>query len=248
MREFWNEAAAPGRHPQDVEMMDLHPDRFVHWNLDEANDNADNLPGSNVLHVGLHPQPFIGNITDPLIFVLHGNPGLSFRDYTDEFENHGHAAACVQNLQNAELGFFPLGEMSAGTGAAQYWLSAFDEAIAALAEAKDIGIDESRDIFRCNIGLIESCAYHSKRTPDRWTDTLPSSRLAREYVHDVVFPRGRHGDSLVFIWRRVGHDDYWGRGDAHPNIMVRAARMAQSGRIFRNERMAIVNFLAAHLD
>ena len=248
MREFWQGAAAPGAHPQDIAVMRQHPNLYIDWNLNEAQRNAVNLPQPNVLHVGLHPQPFIGNIADPLIFILHGNPGFSIQDYSDEFENPNHAAACIQNLQNAEFGFFPLGEASVGTGAADYWLNAFDDAITALADSRNISIDESRGIFRQNVGLIESCAYHSKGVPGLWTDDLPSSRLARQYVREVVFPRARRGDSFVFIWRRVGHDNYWGSGDTHPNIMVRAARAAQNPNIFLNERMAIVSFLDARVD
>lgn len=248
MREFWQGAAAPGAHPQDIEMMQQHPNLYVDWNLEEARANAVNLPGPSVLHVGLHPQPFIGNIENPLIFILHGNPGFSIQDYNDEFENPNHRAACVQNLQNANLGFFPLGEASDSTGAAAYWLNAFHHAMKALADRRNIPIDASRDIFRQNVGLIESCAYHSKGAPGLWTDDLPSSRVAREYVREVVFPRARCGDSFVFIWRRVGRDDYWGSGDAHPNIMVRATRAAQNPNIFLNERQAIVNFLDAHVN
>lgn len=247
MREFWQGVVATGAHPQDIVLLQQRPNLYIDWNLNEAQHNAGNPPPPNVLHVGLHPQPFIGNIADPLIFILHGNPGFSIRDYSDEFENPTHAAACIQNLQNADLGFFPLGNASLGTGAADYWLNAFSGAITALANSRNISIDDSRDIIRRNVGLIESCAYHSNITPGRWTDDLPSSRLAREYVCEVVLPRAKRGDSLVFIWRRVGRDDYWRRGDTHPNIMVRASRAAQSRNLLRSEQAAIVNFLDAHV-
>lgn len=243
MRGFWQGVNAPGPHPADGEVLQGHPDGYVDWGLEQAQANVGNPPAPGTLHVGLHPQPFIGNIEDPLIFILHGNPGFSFVDYDDEFGNEGHAAACLQNLQNADLGFFPLGTASAGTGAARYWHNAFRGAIHDLAEMRNITAEEAREIFRENVGLIESCAYHSKKTPGLWRDNLPSSGIAREYVQDVVFPRARLGESLVFVWRRVGNDDYWGRGDAHPNIMVRARRAAQNPNILANERGAIVGFL-----
>jgi len=79
MREVWQQAPAYGMHPQDLDWVQhdarRYAHRYVNWNPGEALAHAANLPEDNVLQVALHPQPFIGNIETPLVFILHGNPG-----------------------------------------------------------------------------------------------------------------------------------------------------------------------------
>jgi hypothetical protein len=233
-------------HPEDLEMVQRNPRRFanryVDWNLIEAVEHAATLPDRGVLHVGLHPQPFVGNIVTPLIYILHGNPGFAPHDYHDELANNEHAAACECNLRNADRGFFPLGEASAGTGAAKYWQNALAKAISDLAGLRDISISAARNLFQQYVCVIESCAYHSAGVPGTWVDTLPSSQVARRYAQDVAISRARRGDSLVFIWRRL---KYWAIGEGHGNIVVRHPNAAQNRHIFLPERTAIVNFIHA---
>jgi len=236
-------------HPEDLEMVQRHPRRFanryVDWNLIEAVAHAANLPGRGVLHVGLHPQPFVGNIATPLIYILHGNPGFALHDYHDEFTNNAHAAACECNLRNADGGFFPLAETSANTGAANYWQNAFAKAISDLARLRDTSIDAARNLFQQHVCVVESCAYHSSGVPGTWVDALPSSQAARRYAKDVAISRALRGDSLVFVWRRAEH---WAIGENHENIIVRHPISAQSRHIFLRERTAIVNFIHARAE
>jgi hypothetical protein len=250
MREYWQPADDHGMHPSDVEFLREHSPRFERfykdWDLATALRHTASLPPSRVLHVGLHPQPFLGNIQTPLIQILHGNPGFSFHDYYDEFMNSQHAAACAQNLRNADLGFFPLDEMANTSGAQNYWLRAFKRTIADLSAARGIDPSAARQILKEHVGLIESCAYHSTNTPGEWTDLLPSSVKARERAQ-LALNRARNGQSLVIVWRRVGANNYWQIEAPHPNIMIRTAQDARSSRILPSESAAIVQFLRTHL-
>jgi len=246
MRDFWQAAPAYGMHPQDLAMVRAEPSKYAHryvdWNQQEA--AANTLPGVQILHVGLHPQPFIGDTETALVFIVHGNPGFSPQDYQDEFANPAHAETCAANLRGAQGGFFPLGPASAGSGAANYWLRVFGKPINELARLRGIAPEDARQLIIRHVAVIESCAYHSGRTPGPWTDELPSSRAAVQHVRQVVLPRARRGESLVIVWRRGA--PYWGTGDRNPNIQVRSSHEAQCPTLLARERPLIVNFLNQH--
>jgi hypothetical protein len=216
--------------------------KCVNWNLRAAMQHAANLPSPITLHVGLHPQPFIGNVESALILILLGNPGFDFRDYYDEFVNKRHSSYCARNLRNDCLGFFPLHDMAPASGASYYWRRAFFKTIKAIGASRGINEPAARELLRKHVGLIESCAYHSGKTPGLWTDELPSSRTARLQAQRA-FTRARNGDSLVIVWRRVGKDDYWKPGRPHRNILCRNEKQAQNKHILASETKAIVKFL-----
>ena len=50
------------------------------------------------------------------------------------------------------------------------------------------------------VTLIEAGAYHSKKFPGDWCEDLPSSRVARKFVHQVLVPKAQRGEALLFVW------------------------------------------------
>jgi hypothetical protein len=56
-------------------------------------------PGDTRLHLGLLPQPFIGNLQRASIYVLSLNPGLDPTDYFGEYEVQEYRNALLANLK-----------------------------------------------------------------------------------------------------------------------------------------------------
>ena len=59
-------------------------------------------PGDNRLHLGLVPQPFIGDLRRASIFVLLLNPGLSPSDYYGEYQVPSFRRALLANLSGLD--------------------------------------------------------------------------------------------------------------------------------------------------
>lgn len=241
--DFWSRGCDRGVHPDDAEH--LRRDGILTWSALDAKDHAENFDNEThlrrKLHVNLFPQPFIGNIADSHVYILYGNPGFAPQDYEDELNNAGHQTACNANLQGRGHGFFPLRIASENTGVSNYWRPRLRSLAVALSTSLNISKKDAAKIIINYVSLIEAGAYHSKSHPGHWADSLPSSNVARQFVHEVLVPKAQSGEIVVLVWRRAS---FWGVAPSGKNVMMRDASNARQSYLLSHEQKFIVDHLA----
>jgi hypothetical protein len=246
LRAFWSQAVPCGVHPDDEPMIPAY--RQLDWSPEEAALHAATFMPETRLHRKIHTrlfaQPFIGDLDSSYVYILYGNPGFNPADYNDEFRNHSHAEACSSNFRDGALGFFPLLAPSRGTSVANYWTARLRKLIDDLAGRLGISIHCATRIVCRRVSLIQSCAYHSKSSPGRWIDCLPSSRVARQYVQAELLPKARRREALLFVWRRAS---FWRLPMGSVGVLLRPPTKARIRDIFMPERQQIVTFLAKRM-
>lgn len=241
--DFWSVHTQPGMHPQDRTSID--PASCLHLATQESvcevgpplEDNRG--PFRQMLHTGLHPQPFIGNVRDASAYILFGNPGFSLQDYQDEFGNPSYAALCASTLSGDYRGFAPLDELSKGTGANRYWEACLKQLIEEVGKELDVNLPRARQWVAANLAVIEAGAYHSLRFPRKGFRVQPSAVAAQDFVSNYVLPRAANGECAVFVWRSA---DFWAVGEA-PGTLTRQKHLARFRHLSKGER----DFLKAKL-
>ena len=258
--KFWSDHATYGFHPDDIPY--IPNDLILDWSIDDALAHRDafennlklfkkdpklykkNAKLHRMLHVNLFPYPFVGNIEHASVVILFGNPGFAPTDYLDEHCNPTHMQACIDNISGRAKSFFVLERDSKGTGGYDYWRPRFKTLVGELANELSIKRNEAFRIATRNIALIEAGAYHSKSNPGQWLDNLPSSQIAREFVHQKLLPRAREREILIFVWRRASH---WDIQSKLPGVIVRPTNQARLSHLNEKERTAIVKQIRDNL-
>jgi hypothetical protein len=186
------------------------PDTVIHRSWREALDAPDfAAPGDTRFHLGLLPQPFLGDLLRAEVYVLLLNPGLGPGDYFGEYEVPEYREALLANHRQSPsdgpIPFLFLDDRFAWSGGFRYWNKKLGGVIAELAGDWEVPFAEARSRLAKSIACIELCPYHSARfkPPSRWIRELPSARLAREFVRTAVMPRAENGDAIVIITRSV---------------------------------------------
>lgn len=241
--DFWSRSAVRGVHQDDNEH--LRRDGILTWTKLEAREHAESFDSDThlhrKLHVNLFPQPFIGNILDSHVYILFGNPGFAPSDYEDELNNTGHQSACTANLQGKGHGFFPLKAASENTGVSNYWRPRLRNLARELSSSLGVSKKDAADIITNRVSLIEAGAYHSKSHPGHWADDLPSSKVARQFVHKVLAPKAQTGEIVLLVWRRAA---FWSLTQTNRNVMIRDPSNARHSYLLSQEQKFIVDHLA----
>lgn len=243
--DFWSNHATYGFHPDDIPY--ISNNHILNWSVDEALAHKDSFDKDSalhkLLHVNLFPWPFVGDIEHASVVILYGNPGVEPANYLEEHSNTTHIQACIKNLSGRAKSFFVLESDSKGTGGHRYWLPRFNRLVDELASALSITRNKAFRVAIRNIALIEAGAYPSKGSPGSWFDKLPSSKVAREFVHQKLLPRARKGEILIFVWRRASQ---WGIPLDTPGVIIRPPKEAQVAYLYASERTAIVKQIRVH--
>lgn len=241
--EFWSTHATTGLHSADAKFIDL-ADHLVWNSSDEALQNKALLGAPKnafhrKLHLGLFPQPFVGNIRDASVYILFGNPGLSVQDYVDELDTPKYRAQCIANLAGQLDHFAPLHGDALHTGAQKYWNSTFKRLIKETGDRLGIPAGEARAWVLSQVATIEAGAYHSPKFPGGVFENLPSTNAAQAFVNDHVLPRAVREECVVFVWRQARLWDI----NERPGIKVRDPRKAHWRYLLDEERNLMVNQL-----
>jgi len=241
--EFWSKHTTTGLHPADASAVNIAD--HITWNSSaQAAANAAALKGPKSLfhqklHLGLFPQPFVGNIRQASVYLLFGNPGLSPQDYIDELDTPKYRAHCIANLAGQVGHFGPLHQDALHTGAYKYWSSTFSRLIKETGEKLELSVAEARAWVLSQVATIEAGAYHSPKFPVDVFDKLPSTKAAHDFVHGYVMGRLGRGECVVFVWRQAR---LW-KLDEQPGVMIRDPRMAFGRYLFQGERKFMVDKL-----
>ncbi len=164
--------------------------------------------GDRRLHLDLVPVPFTGDVERAKVVLLLLNPGLEPGDYFGEFEVPGFRARLVDNLHQdfskTEYPFVYLDPAFAWHPGYRWWHGKFQGVIAALAKQWHASYADARCHFAKIMACIELVPYHSVSygLPEKICKQLPSVRLARDYVRDVLRSRSESGDVLIVVTRK----------------------------------------------
>ena len=159
-------------------------------------------------HLGLLPQPFMGDLKNSEIYILTLNPGYSPVDYFGEYCVSGYREALLRNLrQNHSPHRLPnlfLDPQFAWSGGYEYWHSRLRGVIAEFAKER---YAKARSKLGEKLATIELVPYHSSSSSalSNLPTKLHSSRLAKEFVKHYIVPRVRSGKAIAIVLRGLAH-------------------------------------------
>lgn len=170
-------------------------------------------PGDTRLHLGLLPQPFIGDLKRASVFILLLNPGLGPGDYFGEYMVKEFRSALVANLKQDFSGnvspFLFLDPQFAWHGGFNWWQGKLAGVITQLSSSWNTSFAVARERLASELASIELFPYRSGsfRDADSWLTQLASVKLARSFVTDFVLPKVRENEAVLVITRKVKN---WG--------------------------------------
>lgn len=195
-------------------------------------------PGDIRLHLNLIPIPFVGDLARARIVVLLLNPGLEPDDYFAEFTVPGFRDRLLDNLRqefkHPRYPFVYLDPALSWHSGYRWWHGKFQGLIAALSATWGTTYADSRARFAQLLACIELVPYHSVnyRLSSAIRRELRSVRIAREYVHEVLWPRSQTGEILIIVTR---HTAEWRLSEsshviAYAGSETRAAHLTPASR------------------
>ena len=182
--------------------------------------------GDRRLHLGLLPVPFIGDMEKAKVVLLLLNPGLDPADYFGELEVPDFRSRLVDNLRQdfnrREYPFLYLDPSIAWHSGYRYWHGKFQGIIAELAKRWGVTYAEGRLRFSKKVACVELFPYQSVRCslPERIRRELPSAKLARDYVRDVLKPRSVVGEVLLIVMRQT---EEWNLSESEYVVIYKGA-------------------------
>jgi len=164
-------------------------------------------PKDSRLHLGLLPQPFLGDLRSASIYILGLNPGVGPGDYYAEYEVAKFRGALLANLKQkfrrGSLPFLFLDPQYAWHGGFAWWHGKLAKVISYLAEETwQDSFAEARACLAGKLASIELVPYHSSKSPGGWI-RLESVSLALAFVHNSVVPRVRSGNAIAIAIRQA---------------------------------------------
>lgn len=165
------------------------------------------IPDIN-LHLGLLPLPFAGNLEKASIFILMLNPGLSAGDYfaeqrVVEFRN-AHIRSLRQENADDEFPFIFLNPAFAWHPGFGYWQKKFHNIIDEIRIQSNVTYQQAMSILSKRLACLELMPYHSKSFgTGSLLNKLPSVKVMRNYVQEVVIPKAKTDKVIIIATRQV---------------------------------------------
>ena len=200
-------------------------------------------PNDKSLHLGLLPQPYIGNITRASVFILMLNPGLHSGDYFAE-ENHSQFRQLVlrnirQENTNDTYPFIFLNPEFAWHPGFEYFHKRFDE-LAGKIKPKVGSYQNALSLLAQNVACLELLPYHSKSFGSHsLIGKLPSTVAMLEFAREVLLGRAERDDVLVIVTRGVR---YW-KLPEQKNVILYKRGETRSGYLTAESRKKIMEKL-----
>lgn len=192
----------------------------------------------DLLHPGLLPVPFMGDLQRARIYLLMLNPGFRPASYYAEEQSAEYRQALLRNLRQEHGGelypFVSLDPQFAWHGGFTYWHTRLGPWAAELSLQRGCSHQEALSVLARSICVLQLVPYRSSRfgLPVRVVKQLASVRLALEYVRDALVPRAQAGEALIVATRSGEH---W-RLPEHENMIVYQGSERRSAHLSRNTR------------
>lgn len=212
-RNWTSDAAPPYAFSADVNWLQSERSQratvvMTSWeSAHSASDFA--APGDKRLHLGLLPQPYVGNLERASIYLLLLNPGLSASDYYGEHVVPEYRSALLKTIQQklpaTSCPFLFLDSRFGWHSGFRWWNKKFAAVIAQLSSRWGVPFAVARAALATQLASIELLPYHSAsfHDADRWLSRLASVQMARDFVHDVVLPRVKRREAIIIVTRKV---------------------------------------------
>lgn len=166
-------------------------------------------PGDTRLHLGLLPQPFIGDLRRASIYVLSLNPGLEPSDYYGEYEVPEYRNALLANLKQqfhqTARPFIFLDPRYSWHGGFRWWHGKLSQVMKTLADESGAPFASARATLATQLASIELLPYHSSKflDADGGLSKLKSVTLAMSFVRNFVLPRIERGEAIAVVLRKA---------------------------------------------
>jgi len=191
------------------------------------------LSNDHRLHLGLLPQPWLGDPTSATVFILLLNPGLNPGDYYAEYRVPALRTALINNLHNEPNRRFPLlfldPEFSWHPGA-RYIRTRFHWLALDLARQRGTSYREALSLVARRICCLQLLPYHSAVFRlHRMLNRLESAALAKAFVREHLLSRT---DILILVTRQSAQ---WGLPE-QPNIITYQGSETRAAHLSRKSR------------
>ena len=158
-------------------------------------------------HLGLLPQPFMGDLKNAEIYLLTLNPGYSPTDYFGEHCVPGFRKALLRNLRQDHTSQttpnLHLDPQYAWSGGYVYWHTRLSGIISQFASEQKWSYAKARSKLGEKLAIIELIPYHSasfNRTSLLYK--LKSAELAKEFVEKHVAKRVENEQAIILMHRK----------------------------------------------
>ncbi len=198
------------------------------------------------LHLGLHPQPMLGDLARAKVIFLLLNPGLKPGDYFAEHDRGQFWKAIRQStrqeVRTAEYPFAFLDPRFSWHSGFLWWTKKLRDIIAE-AQKKYPGPPKVA-LRRVSgwVASIELYPYHSRKfkLPNRTRAALRSAELARLFVHDVLLPKAKRGNALIVVMRQA---KTWGLAPQNGVVMFDNLEARGAHLTSRTKGRIVLDFL-----
>jgi len=212
----WNEWAPNGpphmlaadREKLESERSKAATIKFESWEKAFA-DGSFYMPGDRKLHLGLLPQPFVGDLQRASIYILSLNPGCGPQDYFGEYTVKEYHDALLANLKQRFNGSdFPFLMLDPKySWGFRYWHRKLSAIILKLSKKWEVSFADARRVLASQVASLELFPYHSSSFHDfgGWLkrNELESVTLARRFAEEVICPRVKAGDAIAIVLRKA---------------------------------------------
>ncbi len=159
-------------------------------------------------HLGLLPQPFMGDLKNAEIYVLTLNPGYSPTDYFGEYCVPEFREALLRNLRQEHTSpakrNLHLDPQYAWSGGYGYWHTRLSGIILEFAKTRGWSYAKARSKLGEKLTIIELIPYHSLSGV---YIQLPSTKLAMDFVKSHVLKRVRCDKAIVIGLRQADREN-----------------------------------------
>lgn len=233
---FWRQFQPNDNGGQLIHLGDLNALNDVdmqYFTFHDYVNNPDNLFISNtIIHSGLIPVPYSGDLTNAEIFILMINPGFDHNDYYSETIPE-YRNALISNLHqenlNEDYPFFYLNPLFCHTSGGAYWLKKFNNIIKTLYQ-QGYGYEQILSLISKNTCVLELFPYHSKNfnISNIILNNCASVSLIRDFVQSII-----ENNKLVICLRQPNN---WhiNQNNAQ-NLHILPANQRQSASLNVNE-------------
>lgn len=182
------------------------------------------------LHLGLIPQPYIGNLKAARLILLSLNPGLNPGEYAYD-KNEIYRQTLIHNLEQKlgphDFPFIFLNPEFAWHSGFSYWTKHLRGLIEAVREEGWANtFNDALAFLSQRIACVELVPYHSVKGAPVTTPIPASSQHAANYVNFMAGPRAERNECSLLAIRQAYQ---WKQRCAY--VTIHQTNSAQSGSV-----------------
>jgi hypothetical protein len=216
-------------HEEDSRILDKESFKYIR-NFEDYVSNVDNLFSTKtVIHSGLVPVPYTGDIEKARVYLLLLNPGFNHNDYYSE-SNGIYRNILIKNIYqdlDKDYPFLYLNPRFCHTSGGNYWLKKFGSIIDYLYSQKKWSYATCIKLISQKVCTLELFPYHSRNfgLSQKIINQCPSVLKIKEFLKDKY---SKNSDLLVACLR---NPESWGLLDNYKNIHILLPEQRQSASI-----------------